>query len=282
MSNKGQRSCSEARERRRAEQPGGAVPRGEHPGSWRGGCWAPYEGETRSARSCLRDACSVSRGGPRARVSAPRGNVAIVSESAASAWPPRPGPVLAPCDFFFFFKQNNLSMFSGKLRYLNSCLQCHSAVVLLGSAPEWINTPGADVAVFRKDNSVTWAQTSSRWMVVSSVGTRLSAFALCRGETGKIMRVAGLIRGFKGDIKGLRNIGPGFKVTSDKRPLVKWTNGSQMNNPVSHYCYETSHHSRHHSLTEVFRLSLSRSTGIPLILRPLRFWSSGLPRRLTV
>lgn len=67
--------------------------------------------------------------------------------------------------------------------------------------------------------------------MATSVGTRLSAFALCGGETGKTMRVAGLIRGFKGDIKGVRNIGPGFKVTSD--------NGSQMNNPVSHYCYET-------------------------------------------
>lgn len=68
--------------------------------------------------------------------------------------------------------------------------------------------------------------------------------------------------GFNCKIKYLKKTDPFFKVTCGKNALVHWTNGSQINVPMSYYCYETSGHSRNYGLMGVSWIHLSSPTAV--------------------
>lgn len=72
-----------------------------------------------------------------------------------------------------------------------------------------------------------------------------------------LMNGTELIWGFTGKIRDLRNIGPSFKVISDKNSPVNWTNGSKINDPISYSCYKTPNYSRNCSLLGVFCFHLT-------------------------
>lgn len=121
------------------------------------------------------------------------------------------------------------------------------------------------MAISRKYDSVFWLlKINCGWIKV-----KISPFpcALYQEESRKIMRVVlmdetELRWGFNCKIKYLKKTDPFFKVTCGKNALVHWTNGSQINVPMSYYCYETSGHSRNYGLMGVSWIHLSSPTAV--------------------